>query len=609
MSRSGVPFLKESIFVALPLVGLVFAGFSLGEPQTTPVDFYTPGTQPGEIIEPMETAQICSFCHGNYDLTKEPARPWAASMMGQSARDPVFHAALAIANQDAPNSGVACLRCHAPMAHADGRTPQAIEELYDFDFEGVSCIICHRMVDPVYKPGVSPPEDFSILAGLIDPPVDPHNGSYVFDPFDRRRGPFIIPPEATYHAWLQSDFHKQSAMCATCHEVSNPVYSRQPDGSYALNAMNQPHPTQRAIDMFPEQRTYTEWLLSDFARGPIDMGGRFGGNNPLVSSCQDCHMPATSGTGCAPFLGAPVRHDLPQHHLSGANTWVLRAVDKLYPQGETGLTSESIDASIARNVAMLEAASDMQLALTNDGLRVRIINQTAHKLPTGYPEGRRMWLNVKFFDADGNLIAERGAYDLNTAILSTEDTKVYEAKLGLSPDVAALTGKPVGVGFHLVLNNVFYKDNRIPPRGFTNAAYQVAGIQSVGATYADGQYWDDTIFQIPAGASSATVALYYQTTSLEYAEFLRAANTTNNAGEIFWREYNRFGKSAPVQMDQATLSLCRADFNNDQFVDFFDFADFVDAFEAGLPSADFDGDGFVDFFDFSGFVEAFEQGC
>jgi hypothetical protein len=54
---------------------------------------------------------------------------------------------------------------------------------------------------------------------------------------------------------------------------------------------------------------------------------------------------------------------------------------------------------------------------------------------------------------------------------------------------------------------------------------------------------------------------------------------------------------------------CPADFNRDGFVDFFDFDDFVLAFEAGDPAADFNIDGFIDFFDFDDFVLAFETGC
>jgi hypothetical protein len=52
-----------------------------------------------------------------------------------------------------------------------------------------------------------------------------------------------------------------------------------------------------------------------------------------------------------------------------------------------------------------------------------------------------------------------------------------------------------------------------------------------------------------------------------------------------------------------------ADFNSDGFVDFFDFDDFVLAFEGGEPGADINRDGFLDFFDFDDFVVLFGSGC
>jgi len=58
---------------------------------------------------------------------------------------------------------------------------------------------------------------------------------------------------------------------------------------------------------------------------------------------------------------------------------------------------------------------------------------------------------------------------------------------------------------------------------------------------------------------------------------------------------------------------CPADFNEDGFLDFFDFDDFVTCFEGGLcppgRSGDYDGDGFADFFDFDAFTADFENGC
>jgi len=87
--------------------------------------------------------------------------------------------------------------------------------------------------------------------------------------------------------------------------------------------------------------------------------------------------------------------------------------------------------------------------------------------------------------------------------------------------------------------------------------------------------------------------------------------------EPIWIVFNQ-GRSegevtAAAEWVRDALASCRADFDGDGFVDFFDFDAFAGCFEGGgCPdgrSADFDGDGFVDFFDFDAFVAAFEQGC
>lgn len=57
----------------------------------------------------------------------------------------------------------------------------------------------------------------------------------------------------------------------------------------------------------------------------------------------------------------------------------------------------------------------------------------------------------------------------------------------------------------------------------------------------------------------------------------------------------------------ATLTVCVADYDCDGFISPFDYAMFVQAFEAG--EADLNGDQFVDFFDYDVFVAAFERGC
>lgn len=621
--RLKLPRLKaETVYVGLIAGAAVVVSLAVATPvPTTLRDFFNGGTQPNTLIEPLMTAQVCSNCHSYYDEHTEPYTLWAASMMGQASRDPIFHAALAVANQDAAFAGEMCLRCHSPQGWSRGAVSADTSGglLEGEDLQGVSCSACHRAVDPVYRAGVSPARDEGILASLTAPTPTQHvhgrvealahNASFVWDPEDYRRGPYDIAVNP--HRWVRSEYHRDPAMCANCHDVSNPVYSKQADGSYQLNPIDTPHETQNKYDMFPVERTYSEWLHSTFATQAVAMPknpnatpddpewglNRFGGNDINVRTCQDCHMPRVEGYGASRVLGALLRPDMGKHTFNGANTWVLRSVATLYPDYETDLTEMSVNASIERSQGMMAAASDLELSF--DGystLTTRIVNYSGHKLPTGYPEGRRMWINVQYYGVNDVLLAEYGAYDNDLATLSTGDTKVYEAKMGLDAHAAAASGKPVGESFHFVLNNQWLKDNRIPPMGFTNAAYASVGAAPVKTTFADGQYWDDTAYAVPLAAVRAEVRVYHQTTTKEYIEFLRDTNTTNTAGQIAYDQWELHGKSAPTLMDEKTIAInsCGLDVNGDGvYPDDQDFMDLLDLFMMMDQRADITRDGYV----------------
>jgi hypothetical protein len=205
---------------------------------------------------------------------------------------------------------------------------------------------------------------------------------------------------------------------------------------------------------------------------------------------------------------------------------------------------------------MIKKAATLEVFPEDFGITVRVTNETGHKLPSGYPEGRRIWLNVKAYDSTAALIYESAAYNFNTAVLThDEDAKVYEIHPGLSPGLAGALGLPAGVTFHFVLNDTVYSDNRIPPRGFTNANFLAVQSPVVEHTYADGQYWDDTEYHLPSTAKTVDVTLYYQSTSKEYVEFLRDENHTNQAGQNLYDAWFDQGKCAPVVMAQASADV------------------------------------------------------
>ncbi len=547
-----------ALLVATLALATVKSVASLPIPSTVS-DFRQLGTSLAPGIQPIQPSQNCRVCHGGYDIDQEPYHRWSASMMAQSVRDPIFTAAFAIANQDMGDSGYLCLRCHAPGAWLAGRNNPDGGELdaSQGDYDGITCHVCHRMVDPFYEPGVSPARDQAILASLLRIPTSVGGGMMIIDPDDVRRGPFDLGPNFFLHDWVQSPFHRESLLCATCHDVSNPQLSKQLDGSYALNAYRTQHPTHVKEDEFPIERTYGEWANSAYADAPIETNGRFGGNRTVASSCQDCHMPKTTGTACQPVLGGAVRDDLPLHDFHGSNSWVLSAVRNLFPDSETGLSAQSVADAHARNADFLQRGVALELSTAGSDLAVRVVNHTGHKLPTGYGEGRRMWIHVRFLSRFGNLVSERGAYDAGTATLSL-DTRVYEIQQGLDAPMAAITGLPAGPSFHFMLNNTVVLDDRIPPRGFSNAAFDAAQSPVVGASYAEQHYWDDATFPIPPGAATAEVEVYHQTTTKEYIEFLRDTNTTDNSGAVAYAQWVANGMSEPVRMADASIDLSDA---------------------------------------------------
>jgi len=527
---------------------------------TTLRDFDQPGSQPlADSGLQQADPSGCATCHGGYDEAHEPYRNWLGSMMAHSSHDPLFKANMAIANQDAPDSGDLCLRCHNSRGWLDGRsTPTDGSQMTVADEIGVSCDLCHRLVDPVYKPGISPAEDFAILDELEEHdnvPTHPGNGMYVFDPLSHRRGPF--DDSVSEHSDLHSPFHQEAAICGTCHDVSNPVFVRGGWGSeYETNTFDQASSTNSPYALMPVERTYSEWLHSAYNSSNGVFAPQFAGNKSggMVSTCQDCHMSdvLAYGADTNQYPTAPWRPDMPHHDMTGGSSWLSRIMPTVtnFPHGPGSVGAIALTNGADRAEYMLHKAARMSATEDSGDLRVTVVNDTGHKLPTGYPEGRRMWINVRFYDDGDNLLDEFGGYDYSTGLL-TNDTTVYEVHPGIGTNLASIIGLPPGPSFHFVLNNRIYEDNRIPPRGFTNSVFATFGGEPVGHHYDDGQYWDNTYFAIPEGAVRAHARLYYQSTSKEFIDFLLSENTTDNTGTNMYNLWVANNRCPPVLMTEA----------------------------------------------------------
>jgi hypothetical protein len=132
---------------------------------------------------------------------------------------------------------------------------------------------------------------------------------------------------------------------------------------------------------------------------------------------------------------------------------------------------------------------------------------------------------------------------------------MYHIEPGISDFLSGITGLPAGPSFHFVINDTVYLDNRIPPAGFTNENFEMIGSAPVGYSYANGQNYDDTQYDLPGGLAYITINLFYQTTSKEYVEFLRDENVTNDWGQILYDLWVANGRNAPVAMATETITL------------------------------------------------------
>jgi hypothetical protein len=270
----------------------------------------------------------------------------------------------------------------------------------------------------------------------------------------------------------------------------------------------------------------------------------------------------------------------PLHDLTGGNVWVPTVLasavtgspnydatnDSLLNQGPAVLTldltqGEGIDpnallagADRARQQLLLAATiKNVAYNGATGALSFQVQNNSGHKLISGFPEGRRMFVNIRAY-AGGGLIYEANPYDpvagtlkgltypyLGQGLpdpqpLGTSEAYVDELVYEMKPSSNDLTGE--AKTFHFALATGRYKDNRIPPRGFDigGAPERVAvpvwhGVEDpnlfTSAEYSGG--YDEVSLTIPAGADSVVVSLYYQTTSREYIEFLRdEINGTGN---------------------------------------------------------------------------------
>jgi len=576
------------------------------------LDFTPDGTQP-KLNFPLEGVADCNVCHANQnplsiDNTFLPVSTWEGSMKANAMRDPLFWAAVDVANNDVPGVGDYCLRCHTPSGWLAGNVVKTGNnnnpiingangcllngsftqaDTINNDYSGVTCHFCHRQnqLGPLgqiqkKRDGIIWVDDESCENGGVTNPAAPC-----------RKGPYDYPlgtpsEDVAPHPWQFSEFIKSADFCGSCHNVNSPETS---NGFAKTLIDSNGVDTQLAM---PIEQTFNEWENSLFA--DLIFSDSFLLSDIMTiprltksQTCQTCHMPKTAASEARACTDKPQGSragNLRIHQFAGGNSWVPEILRDLYGSSIQPDRTNSYNQTINYALDMLQNKSaqisieDVSFAAQNLSFKVKIINLTGHKLPTGYPEGRRMWLRVEVLDANDNVVFSSGQYNNLTGELTVDNQiKIYETKQGIYNQLTHIceTENAGSEVFHFVLNNCIAKDNRIPPLGFNgkdNVLIKPVGI--IYPTKPNNQLvnYDITNYQKNLGnvslPLSVSAELLYQTSSKEYIEFLKNNSQSQNVptendmcnrswsqgpsnktrGEFMYNQWLQHGKSAPVVM-------------------------------------------------------------
>lgn len=460
----------------------------------------------------------CAFCHDQWGAALRDrkgndlsiASDWRGTVMAHAFQDPFWRARLeAEVEEHAELKSFIedkCQTCHAPMtrtqARQDGTGPLGFAAgLADpLSAEGVSCTLCHQVQDE----SLGRPESFS--------------GGYqvgtrrlIFGPYDE-----VVAMPMRRHVGYTPQFGRhtqESELCATCHTLYTPILDD----------------TGKVTGQFPEQTPYLEWRNSIYPK--------------RGQTCQECHMTRVEEpikiSARPPWLGP--RKPFWRHQFVGGNALMLRLLAAGDGAGAALAEPEQFGPLIAAARQQLERAAKLRVKASREKdravLKVEVENLAGHKFPTGYPY-RRAWLHVQVIDTGGRTVFESGGVDQGRIrglkagyaphydqLTEPSQVQIYQAVMGDA------RGAPT---WSLLQARSYVKDNRLPPRGFSNTAEGASDTRIRGQAQRDdnfnrkGSGADRVTYRIKldgtTGPLRAEVTLLYQAIPPESVDRLLAGS-------------------------------------------------------------------------------------
>ena len=412
------------------------------------------------------------------------------------------------------------------------------------------------MVDPLYKPGVSPPEDAADARGPRGRPRLLRQRHVRARPdAARRRGPYDDAAGAARVDRLAVPSHER----AVRHLPRRRQRRRrraQPDGTYRYNALDAPAPERGSAPAVPARAH----LHRVEARAP----------SPTAASTWAAASAAPAAASSRPARIATCRASRRGLRLRRTCVPICRATISPAPRRRCSISSPSstqddpaVDqAAIARGRAAASPCSSAppSLELARRTRRYLDVRRDQRDRPQAADRPHRGPARVDQRARSSTPPARSSPSTATTTTPTAElddgvDRRLRDAR---RPERRRRGGRPAcppGRTGHMALADTIEKDNRIPPRGFDNPAFDEArrtGRRLEPTT--DGQYWDDRRFAMPAGAVRAEVTLYYQNTPRDYIEALRDGNVTDHWGETLHDLWSETGRGAPIAMASARRS-------------------------------------------------------
>jgi hypothetical protein len=411
----------------------------------------------------MPAAKTCMNCHPRH------YNEWSKSQHAYAQLSPVFNTMqAAILNLTNGTNGDFCIRCHTPVGMNLG------EPLFTTNFdrhptsrEGITCIACHRMKEPLGKvSGRLPIEQGDMTQPVYGPSgnknlaetLETPGLKVTTNPSERGRK---IHKEVKKFSFLT-----EPGFCGVCHDVT-------------------------LVNGFRLEEAFSEYKSSPAAaRG---------------ESCQDCHMGIIPGKASGYHEGPAAvvngtetaSRKLTDHRFVGPDYSVIHP--GMFPHNPEAVELASIEewntfdykAGWGQDEFEDEVSDDMEFperwsdtddryeareildvqleeldemadarkeilrlgyllgdieveSASSDGLefRVKVSNGTdGHNVPTGFTGERLVWLHVLVTDADGRTVFESGDLDPNGDVRDLHSRYVFNGELPLDDQLFNLQSK------------------------------------------------------------------------------------------------------------------------------------------------------------------------